>query len=288
MPLRDILLAIIVTAVWGFNFVILKWGVAEVPPLFLTVLRFVITAIPIIFFVARPSSNIRTLVLYGVLMGALQFGLLNVALKLGFSASLASIVSQLQTFFTMGLAAVFLGDRPNSTQIIGAIIAFAGIALIGLTRWTPQEFLPFVLAVGAAFFLGASNIVAKASAEQNPFSFVIWSSLFAGPPLLALSLLLEDHAQLWATLTHPSWTAIGSIAYLAWGSTFIGYGLWNVLLQRHPAATVAPFYLLVPVFGILSGVLVLGDTFSGLAVWGMALVFVGLLVNVFGPRLRSA
>jgi O-acetylserine/cysteine efflux transporter len=288
MPLRDILLAVVVTAVWGFNFVAIKWGVVEVPPLFLTVLRFVAVIFPAIFFIPRPSSSLRMLALYGVVMGTLQFALLNLALKLGFSASLASLVSQLQTFFTMALAAVFLGERPRLIQIVGAIVGFSGIAVIASTRWTPQEILPFGLSLAATFFLGLSNVIAKASGEERPFSFVVWSCIFAAPPLLALSLIFEDREAIWRVMTEPSATALFSVVYLAWGSTLTGYGLWNVLLQRHPAATVVPFYLLVPIFGILSGVLVLGEDFSGVVVWGALLVFVGLLLNVFGPRFLSA
>jgi O-acetylserine/cysteine efflux transporter len=285
MKPRDILLAILVTAIWGFNFVVIKWGVDEVPPLFLTVLRFAASAFPAILLVPRPSSNMRTVALYGLVMGSIQFGLLFVAMKLGFSASLASLVMQLQAFFTMGLAMMLLGDRPKPVQIIGAIVAFAGVALIATTRWTPQELLPFALVVAAAFFWGVSNIIAKRSGETNALSFVVWASVFAWPPLLLLSLLTENHAAIMNTLTHPSWKAIGSVAYLAWGSTLIGYGLWNVLLGRYRAATVAPFTLLVPIFGILSGVLVLGDDFSGLVVVGSLIVFAGLLLNIFGPRL---
>jgi O-acetylserine/cysteine efflux transporter len=288
MPLSDILLAVLVTIIWGCNFLFIKWGVDEVPPLFLTVLRFAVSTVPIIFFVARPTSTLRTLALYGFLMGTLQFGLLNVAIKLGFSVSLASLVTQLQTFFTMALAAVFLGDRAKPIQVAGAVIAFGGIVLIATTRWSAQAILPFLLAVASAFFLGLSNIIAKRSGEKHPFSFVIWSGLFAAPPLLALSLLIEDHTMIMHTLTTPSWKAIGAVTYLAIASTLVGYGLWNLLLQRHPAATVAPFYLLVPIFGILSGVLVMGDDFSGLVVWGAALVFVGLILNIFGPRVLKA
>ena len=121
MPIRDIAIAVLVTAVWGFNFVIIRWGVEEVPPLFLTVLRFAASAFPAIFFVTRPTSRWPTLALYGLTMGSIQFGLLFVAMKLGFSASLSSLVMQLQAFFTMALAAVFLHDRPRPVQIAGAI-----------------------------------------------------------------------------------------------------------------------------------------------------------------------
>jgi O-acetylserine/cysteine efflux transporter len=285
MPFRDIFLAILATFVWGCNFIFIKWGVEEVPPLFLTVLRFVAVALPMIFLVPRPTSSMRTLALYGFVMGTLQFGLLNIAIKLGFATSLASLVSQLQTFFTIALAAMFLGERPKPLEILGATIAFGGIAAIASERWTPQELLPFALCVAASFFLGASNIIAKKSGETKPFSFVIWSSIFAGPPLLLLSLLVEDRSAIWAALTAPSAKALVSVAYLAWGSTLIGYGLWNVLLQRHSAARVVPFYLLVPVFGILSGVVVLGEAFTGMTILGSLLVFAGLVINVFGPRL---
>jgi O-acetylserine/cysteine efflux transporter len=288
MPLRDILLAIIATLVWGCNFIFIKWGVDEVPPLFLTVLRFVAVTIPAVFLIARPSSSYRTLALYGFVMGTLQFGFLNIAIKLGFSTSLASLVSQLQSFFTIALATVFLGERPKRTEIIGAAIAFVGIAVIAAARWTPQQLLPFAFSVLGSFFLGASNIISKHSGEERPFSFVIWSSIFATPPLLLLSLLLEDHQLIWSTLTAPSFHAMISVAYLAWGSTFVGYGLWNLLLQRHDATRVVPFYLLVPVFGIIVGVLVLGEAFTTATLWGSLLIFAGLLINVFGPRLKKA
>ena len=285
MPIRDIAIAVLVTAVWGFNFVIIRWGVEEVPPLFLTVLRFAASAFPAIFFVTRPTSRWPTLALYGLTMGSIQFGLLFVAMKLGFSASLSSLVMQLQAFFTMALAAVFLHDRPRPVQIAGAILAFSGVALIATTRWSPQELLPFGLVVAASFFWGVSNIISKRSGETNPIGFVVWSSLFAWPLLLILSLMTEDHAALLNAVTHPSWKAMGAVAYLAFVSTLFGYGIWNVLLKHHRAAVVAPFTLLVPVFGILSGVLVLGEDFSGLVVVGSLIVFAGLLLNVFGPRL---
>jgi O-acetylserine/cysteine efflux transporter len=285
MNMRDIALAVLTTAIWGFNFVVIKWGVAEVPPLFLTVLRFSACCIPAIFLVGRPTSPMSTVALYGLVMGSIQFGLLFIAMKLGFSASLSSLVMQLQAFFTMALAAWFLGDRPKPVQMSGAVLGFAGVALIASTRWTPQEVVPFLLVVGAAFFWGLSNIIAKRSGEKRLLAFVVWASLFAVAPLLVLSLLLENRQHIVQILLHPSWTVVGTTLYLAWGSTLVGYGLWNLLLQRHPAAQVAPFTLLVPIFGILSGVLVLGDDFSGIVVVGAAIVFVGLLLNVFGPRL---
>jgi O-acetylserine/cysteine efflux transporter len=288
MKPRDILLAILVTAIWGFNFVIIKWGVAEVPPLLLTGLRFAAAALPAVFFIKRPGTALKYVAGYGIVLGVIKFGLLFVAMNIGFSASLSSLVLQLQAFFTMGFAALVLQDRPRPVQVAGALVAFGGIGLIAATRWSNQALLPMVLAVAAACAWGVANVIAKKSGEKDMLAFVVWSSLFSPLPLFGLSWIFEDHAAIVAALTHPSWTAIGSVLFLAWLATLVGFGIWNNLLSRYSAGTVAPFSLLVPIFGIASGVLVMGDDFTGLVVWGAVLVFAGLLLNVFGPRLLKS
>jgi O-acetylserine/cysteine efflux transporter len=284
MNIRDILLAVFVTAIWGFNFVVIKWGVAEVPPLLLTGLRFAAAALPAVFFVRRPSAAMAYVAGYGFVLGVVKFGLLFVAMHIGFSASLSSLVLQLQAFFTMGFAALVLHDRPKPVQVAGALLAFAGIGLIATTRWSSQALLPMLLAVVAAAAWGVANIVVKKSGEKDMLSFIVWSSLFSPLPLFALSWLFEDHVAATNALLHPSWKTVGSVLFLAWVATLVGFSIWNNLLSRYPAGTVAPFSLLVPVFGIASGVVVMGDAFSGLVIWGAALVFAGLILNVFGPK----
>ena len=94
----------------------------EVPPLLLTALRYVAAVLPAIFFVRRPDVRLASLIGYGFAIGVVQFGLLFVAIKLGLPAGLASLI-QLQVFFTMGLAALFLAERP------GPSFSLAGLSL---------------------------------------------------------------------------------------------------------------------------------------------------------------
>ncbi len=290
MPLKPlhIALAILVTAIWGFNFVVIKVGVAHVPPLLLTGLRFLFAGLPAAFFIQKPKTEWRYIASFGFALGVVKFGLLFVAIHLGLSASLASLVMQLQVFFTILFAALLMGETPKPNQIIGALIAFVGIAIIAASRWSGPEIMPLGLCVLAAFTWGIANIIAKKSGETNVFAFIIWASLIPPLPLFALSWLTEDRALIVQTITHPSWLTIGSVLFLASLATVFCFGLWNKLLHQYPAATVTPFALLVPVFGIASGVIFLNEPFGGAAIIGSLFVFAGLLMNMFGTGLFKA
>ena len=287
MPLRDICLALLVVTVWGINFVFIRWGVEAVPPLFMTGLRYLAAALPAVFFVRRPNVRLAILVGYGLAIGVAQFGLLFMAISLGMPAGLASLVMQVQAFFTFALAILFLGERLNGSQLLGAVVAFAGIAVIALERLELPMLLPLLMCVLAALFWGVANIITKKAGPVDMFGFVVWSSLVPPIPLFALSMLIEGPQAVAHALTHISTLGLLSIGFNAYGATLIGFGLWSVLLGRHPAATIAPFSLLVPVAGMVSAALLLGEIVTGLEVAGSALVFAGVLVNVFGPRLLT-
>lgn len=288
MTPRDLLLALLVVLLWGLNFVAIKWGVDAVPPLLLTALRYSFAAVPAVFFARRPKVGLGVLATYGVAVGVLQFGTLFVAIKLGMPPGLSSLVIQMQAFFTMGLAAVFLGERPGRPQLAGAGVALCGIVVIGLERLGGAALLPLVMTLAAALFWGVANIATKKAGKIDMLAFVVWSSLIPPIPLLAASLLTEGVAADWAALSHFSWFLAGIVAFNSYGATLVGFGLWSMLLARYPASVVAPFALLVPVFGIASSAVLLHEPLSGLELIGSALIFGGLLVNVFGPRLIAA
>jgi len=282
MSPRDILLALIVVFVWGLSFIAIKWGVELVPPLLLTALRYTFAAIPAVFFIKPPKVNLSILLAYGISVGVLQFGTVFVAIKLGMPAGLSSLVVQMQAFFTIGLAALFLGERPGRFQMIGAAIALLGILVIATERLSGTAVLPLVLALASAAFWGLGNIVTKKAGQIDMLAFVAWSSLVPPIPLLAVSLLTEGAAADWAALSHPTWLLAGSVAFMSYAATLVGFGLWSALLKRYPASTVAPFSLLVPVVGIGASVILLGESLSVLEGVGSVAIFIGLLVNVFG------
>jgi O-acetylserine/cysteine efflux transporter len=194
---------------------------------------------------------------------------------------------QLQVFFTIGLAVAFLGERPGGFQLAGAMVAFAGIGAIGLERLEGAALVPLLMTIAAALFWGIGNIVTKKAGRIDMLSFVVWSSLVPPIPLYLASLLFEGPGALPQALGQITWLGGGSLLFISYGATLFGYGLWSVLLSRYPANVVAPFTLLVPITGIGSAALLLGESISGMEMLGSALVFAGLLLTVLGPRFRK-
>jgi O-acetylserine/cysteine efflux transporter len=286
MTFRDFLSAIVAALALGLAFIAIKVGVHETTPLLLTALRFAFAAFPAIFFVKPPKAPLVLTVLYGLSIGVGQFGLLFIAVGLGMPVGLTSLVIQLQAFITIFLAWAWLGERPKPAQMIGASIALLGIVAIGSERLHGASLGPFLMVIGAAFCWAVGNFIAKLAGKVDMFAFVVWSSLVAPAPLVALALIFNGGAGL-SALLHPSLALVLSVAGLSYGGTVLGYGLWSRLLGLYSAAEVAPFALLSPIVGMLSGALVFGEPLSAIELLGAALVMAGLAFNLFGDRLLS-
>ncbi|WDR01675.1 EamA family transporter [Devosia algicola] len=287
MPLRHIALALLVVAIWGFNFVVIKLSVDALPPLLAAALRFLFAAIPAILLVKPPKAPWLLVVGFGLAFGVALYGFLNLAMAWGMPAGLASLVLQVQAFFTMGLAFVLLGERPGRFQITGAIIAFAGIAVIASGRLGGASLLPFVMTLSAAFAWGVANVLTKKVGKVNALSYTVWGVLVAPIPLLCLSLLAEGPSAIGAALSAFSWSDTMLIGFLAYPATLLGASIWSWLLGQHPASIVAPFTLLVPVTGIVSGYLVLGEQISPPEILGGILVLAGLMVTLVRIKARQ-
>lgn len=291
MSQRDWLSALVVIVVWGLNFVVMKWGLATLSPLLLCALRFVAASLPFVWFVRRPQAlPWWLLAAYGLVQGVGQFGLLFTGMKLGMPAGMASVVLQVQAFITMLLAAAFMGEKPQRWQWWGLVCAIAGLALIGAAHGdSPNEMTlaGFLITVGAAAMWASSNLLTRKAAQYGaytPVGFIVWTSLFPIVPLLALSVGVDGGEAVAQQLQGIGWRELGVIAYLALLSTLLGYGLWTQLLQRYAASTVAPLSLLVPVIGLLSALLLLGERPTMWQWVGTLGVLVGMVVNQFGGR----
>jgi len=278
---RDTLAALSVAIVWGLTFIAIKVGVGETSPLMLAALRFLFAAIPMVLFVAPPKAPPWAVVLYGLLIGVGQFGLLFIAMRQGFPVGLASLVIQAHAFFTILLAQIFLGERPRPAQLVGAAVGFAGMAVIASERLAGASLGPFLMVVLAAMFWGSGNVLAKSLGKVDTLALVVWSSLAAPLPLFLLSFAVEGTTGL-AALAHPSWKLVASVVVISYAGTVFGFGVWARLLAHHSAATVAPFALLVPVVGMIAGAILFGETLTPIELVGGGLVMAGLALNVFG------
>ena len=285
MPLSHSLVALLVTTLWGLSFVVIKLGVGTTPPLLLAALRFLLAALPAVFFVPRPKTGWRNVVAYGFFLGVVQFGLLFAALSLGMPASLASVVMQAQVFFTILFAALFMGERPGLHQVVGGFVASLGLVLIAWPRMTGGGAVPFLMTVLAAAAWGVANIISKRAGRVDMLGFIVWSSLVAPLPLFGLSLWLDGPSQVISALARIDGGTLLAVAYLAYPTTIFAFGIWAYLLSRHPAATVTPFALFVPVAGILGSALILGEAMHPIEAVGGAVIVLGLAFNVFGQHL---
>jgi O-acetylserine/cysteine efflux transporter len=280
-----------VVVIWGLNFVVMKWGLATLSPLLLCALRFIAASLPLLLFVPRPRNLPWSLLAaYGLAQGVGQFGLLFTGMRLGMPAGMASVVLQTQAFITLLLAAALLGERPQRWQWWGLAVATLGLLAIGSAHGDSARDMTlagFLMTVGAAALWATSNLLTRHAACHGPYEpvpFIVWSSLFPVVPLLLLSAWLEGDMA--AQLAAFGWRELAVVGYLAGLSTLVGYGLWTRLLQRYPASTVAPLSLLVPVVGLLSALLLLGERPSALQWLGTAGVLLGMVVNQFGGRWR--
>lgn len=283
MPARHVLLAIAVAAIYGIAFVAIRVGVDEMPPLLITGYRFLFAAIPAVLVVGRPDVRASWLIAYGVVQGVVMFALMFTAIDAGMPAGLASLVVQVQVFFTILFSAILFGERPDRVQIAGAMVALAGIVVIAVARAEAAPIMPFAMVIAAAAAWGLANVIAKAARPRAMLPFVAWSSLAAPWPLFAASALVEGTV-FGLPPAWPSATAIAAILFLAWPTTVFAFTAWVWLLRRYPAATVTPFALLIPLFGIGSMALAFGERLTLAVGLGGALVFAGLAVNVLGRR----
>lgn len=288
MNLSHLLLALTVVFVWGTNFVVIRWGLDEFPPFLLAALRFFLAAVPWMFFMPRPAASWGRLAAFGLLLGVGQFGLLYYAMRADLAPGLASLVMQSQVFFTIGAAVIIAGERVRLVQGLAVALAVAGIALIGWqighdasAMTTPWG---LALALVAAACWAAANLVVRGAGKVNALAFIVWSSLFCVPVLLGLSWVFDGPAAMAHSLTHATWVGWSSVLWQSIGNMLFAFASWNWLLARYPAATITPMALLVPVFGMSSSALLLGEPLPGWKLLAAALVVGGLGLNVWASR----
>jgi O-acetylserine/cysteine efflux transporter len=299
---RDYLCALAVVIIWGLNFIFMKFALHDFTPLQMGAARYVFAIFPLVLLIKRPKLDVKWLLLYGLFQGVGQFGFLFVGLKLGMTASLASVLMQTQVFFTAIFGFVLLKEKPSRSLQIGLLLAASGLACFAMnyiaiksTNTSPNPSsttaLGLIFCVLGASMWAASNIVVRKAQQSltkdtsfDAVAFLVWSSIVPILPFIALTLLFDAESTRWRWLA-ATWSSWMSVAFLGWVATIIAYAMWTNLLKRHPANRVAPFSLGVPVVGITAGMLILGEQITSWQWGGIALVVAALLTVMFGDRI---
>jgi len=279
MQKKHVLLAVLVTAVWGLNFPITKLGLSEIDPLLLTAIRFTLAALPWVFFVKRPDVSFHWLAAYGLIFGVAMWALINLGIAMGVPPGSASLLIQSSAFFTLGWGMLLFGERLAWPQWMG--VALASIGLIGILLGSPGKAtaIGFALVMVSAVAWSIGNVVIKVSKVREIFAFVVWASLFPPIPLLLLTWLLHGSAPFVALPSHVNGVAVFSLAFQAYGATHFCYWGWNLMLREYPVSRVAPLSLLIPVFGIASSVFIVGQRPSASDGVFIALILLALTIG---------
>ena len=277
MRLPDIGIAVFVMLIWGVNFAVAKFAVTHFPPIFMMTLRFALVALLLVPFVRRPLAPMRQVFALSLTLGCLHFALFFTGLK-GIDASVAAVVIQLQVPFAVILASLFLGDRPGMVRVMGILIAFAGVAVIFAAAPVEGHYISMALMLSAALVWSLANLQIKAMDHVDGMSLNGWMALFAAPELLMVSLVLERGQ--WESLITADWLTYAAVAFTAVCSTIIGYGLWYRLIHKYPISLAIPFTLLAPIFGVASGIILLGEPMTLRLALGSLMTIAGVAIVV--------
>ncbi len=278
MTARDSLLAALVATIWGFNFVVIDWGMSDVPPLLFVAIRFTAVLLPAIFFIARPDAPWRSILAVGTFMSLGQFAFLYVAMSAGMPPGLAALVLQAQVVFTIVIAAGVLREIPTAAQAAGVALGVLGLMIVAIGRGGHVPLLALALCLLGALSWGIGNVVARAARVPGGLALTVWSALVVPIPLLALSLMIDGPTAVTAALVGFSWQAAISTLYTAALSSLVGYGIFNSLLARWPSSAVVPWVLLAPVVAMASAWAILDQRPNAAECGGGVLLLVGVLV----------
>lgn len=287
MKLRHFVLAISITAIWGVNFSVIKLGLTTVDPLILAGIRFTLCALPAIFFIPKPDVQWRYIIGYGLIFGIGLWAVVNIGIKSGLSAGIASLVLQFSAFFTILLGAWMFNETISCYQLAGMGLACCGLLSIILIADGTVTMAGLLLVLLGAIAWSAANVINKKAKTTQVFAFLVWSSAFSPIPLFGLDYAINGSVGYSALVHQLDDRVILSILFQVYPNTLFGYWVWNSLLKRYPVSTVAPLSLLVPVFGLLGSVMIFDETLSANKIIAVLLIVSGLGVGLYGQRIFS-
>ena len=291
MKRKDMILALLVVIIWGANFTVIKLGLGGVTSMLLVALRYIITTFPAVFFIKKPNTEWKYIIMYGLFVGVFQFSCLFYAMEIGMPAGIASIVLQFQAFMSPVLAYMFLKEKLKKKQLVGLFIAGIGLIIIAMATVSDGisgiPLQAILLTAAAPFFWAASNVISRIASEKTAargetldmFSLVVWSGLIPPIPLLIFALILDTPQTLMNAITNMNGMSIFAVFYLAFGATLFGYGVWSKLIAKYPMGKVSPISLLVPITGLLTARIVLSEQLSNMQWIGVSVILIGLIIT---------
>ncbi len=288
MSIKDFSLAILITAIWGINFSVIKIGLSSLDPFTLAGLRFLLCALPLVFFIKKPDVSMKYVVAYGLTFGVGLWGMVSLGIHYGVSAGMASLVLQMSAFLTVIMGVLLLNECIDKVKILGFMIAIVGIGFIASVTDGSVTMLGLMLVLLGALAMSVTTIIVKISGVKRVFSFIIWSSLFSPIPLFILAYFTQGQNVFSDFINNVDGKAIFSILFQVYPTTLFGYWIWNSLIEKYQVSRVAPLSLLVPIFGLLGSFLIFNEQIGTEKMIAGILIMTGLLISTFSHKFRRA
>ncbi|MCZ6559287.1 MAG: DMT family transporter [Gammaproteobacteria bacterium] len=276
MAAKDIFLTLLINLIWGFNVIVAKYGVGQIPPILFTFLRFAIVAAILLPVLRIHRGQMHAIIFVAITTGCIHFTLTYKGLAMAADVSSVAIAMQLGIPFATVLSMVFLGEKIRLWRWLGLLMAFGGIMLI--------SFDPHVFAYRNALFLvvlgslfGASGLlVAKKLKGVGVFELQSWIAMISWPLLLGMSLVTEPGQ--FAVLQQADLLVWGAVLYTALAASVLAHSAMYYLIQRYDLSLVMPTFLLATVFAVIFGVTMLDDQLTMRMMVGGSCTLLGVLL----------
>ncbi|WP_067093981.1 EamA family transporter [Marinomonas atlantica] len=279
MTRQDSLLLVLLMALWGFNFSVIKLGVNNIDPFLLTALRFSLAVLPLIFFVRRPNVPWRYLMTYGLTFGVGVWGLTTLSVGAGLSGGLASLLLDMSVISSLLVGRYLLKEHVTVSKVLGSLLALLGLGLIIWHQDGTVTPLGLALVLSASVFWSINGLIVKRSGTREVFAFNIWGMAFAPIPLLLLALIVSGPASVMQSIADINGSVLFSAAFQAYPTTLLGYWFWNKMIVKYSVSSVAPMTLLVPVFALIGGYIFFGESLDVVQAIAAVVILLGVAVS---------
>tara|TARA_R100000005_G_C5000193_1_gene207018 strand:- start:3074 stop:3961 length:888 start_codon:yes stop_codon:yes gene_type:complete len=276
MSLPHLLIALVVSAIWGFSFVASKVGLDHFPPLFFTGLRFLLVAILLSPFLRIVKGQMKSVLWIALAVGVFHFTFLYLGIFAAGGVTAVAITSQLIAPFSVILAVIVLKETVGWRRILGIVLAFGGVMFLGFDPVIFDQLEGVALVTVAALFMAVGLILMRQIRNVGTMAMQGWIGIISVLPLMLLSLFTES-GQMEALKT-ATWLDVGALAFVVIVTTIIGHGGWYYLLQRYPISVLTPFGLLAPIFGVAFGVVLFAEPITLRFVIGGVITLIGVAI----------
>ena len=286
MPARDVGLILLICLAWAGNIIAGARGMQHFTPFLFMSFRFAILLLLLAPFLRLPPSGQWTrLISVCLLMGALHFTTLFVALRR--SEDVSSIAIVLQTYIPMAviMAVLFFGERTGWRTLVATLVTFAGVLIIGFDPMVLSQLDVLFITLASALFQALGSIFQRGMKGIGVLNYQAWTAVIALPVMITASAITDQH-QLDIILSAglADWS---SIIYSVLIASIVGHGLFFHLVQRHPVSAVMPYLQLTPIFAVLFGIVLWGDRPGWRLYLGGMAVILGILIITLRARQKT-